>query len=75
MNSQTQRNYINFLSERKILKFSNTNETDLCTNYLIKRNILTAGESSISGCKNFLRFTLGPVKYIKLITNALNKCK
>ena len=32
MDSQTQKNSINLRSERKILKFSNTNETDLCSN-------------------------------------------
>ena len=42
-------------------------------NYLKNKNILTTGESNIPGCTNFLRFTLGPVKYMKLITNTLNK--
>jgi|TARA_Y100000031_G_C8224847_1_gene387769 hypothetical protein len=41
MDSQTQKNYINFLSERKILKFLNTNETDLCTNCYKHKAVLT----------------------------------
>lgn len=42
-------------------------------NYMIKKNILITGESNIPGCKNFLRFTLGPVKYMKLVINGLKK--
>ena len=63
--------YTNFL----LVDFETRNLKMKVWNYLIKRNILAAGASSIPGCKNFLRFTLGPVKYMKLITNALNKCK
>ena len=63
--------YTNFL----LVDFETRNLKMKVWNYLIKRNILAASASNISGCKNFLRFTLGPVKYMKLITNALNKCK
>ena len=35
--------------------------------------ILITDEQRIPGCKNFLRFSLGPVRYMKLITNTLNK--
>ena len=42
MDSQTQKNSINFLSERKnILKFSFTKETDLCTNCWKHKAVLT----------------------------------
>ena len=40
MDSQTQKNSINFLSERKILKFSFTKETDLCTNCWSQKAVL-----------------------------------
>jgi len=41
--------------------------------YLKNKNILITDEPRIPGCKNFLRFSLGPIKYMKLITNALGK--
>jgi len=42
-------------------------------NYLKRKNILFTGEPSIPGCKNFLRFSLGPIKYMKPIVSALGK--
>ena len=61
--------YANFL----LVDFKTKNLKKKVWNYFKNKNILTAGEPNISGCKNFLRFTLGPVKYMKLITNTLNK--
>ena len=61
--------YANFL----LVDFRTKNLKTKISNYLKNKNILIAGETNIPGCKNFLRFTLGPVKYMKLITNTLNK--
>ena len=61
--------YANFL----LVDFRTKNLKTKVSNYLKNKNILLAGEPDIPGCKNFLRFTLGPVKYMKLITNTLNK--
>jgi len=41
--------------------------------YLKNKNILNTDEPRISGCKNFLRFSLGPVKYMRLIIKTLEK--
>ena len=41
----------------------------------LKKNILVTEEPNIPGCKNFLRICLGPVKYMKLVINSLNKLK
>jgi len=42
---------------------------------LKRKNILIIGKPNVPGCKNFLGFTLGPVKYMKLIINTLKKFK
>ena len=42
-------------------------------NYLKRKNILVTGEPKIPGCKNFLRFSLGPIKYMKPIISAFGK--
>ena len=52
MDSQTQKNYINFLSERKILKFLNTKESDLCTN-CFKHKAVVSNITYQSFDKNF----------------------
>ena len=61
--------YANFL----LVDFRTKNLKTKISNYLKNKNILIARETNILGCKNFLTFTLGPVKYMKLITNTLNK--
>ena len=61
--------YANFL----LVDFKTKNLKIKVWNYLKNKNILITGEPNIPGCKNFLRFTLGPVKYMKLIINTLNK--
>ena len=61
--------YANFL----LVDFKTRNLKMKVWNYMKNKNILISGERNIPGCKNFLRFTLGPVKYMKLITNTLNK--
>ena len=48
---------------------------DKIKNYLKRKNTLVKGESNIPGCENFLKFSLGPVKYMKLIINTLVKFK
>ena len=54
MDSQTQKNSINFLSERKILKFSFTKETDLCTNCWSQKAVLNnIGYQSFDGSFKF----------------------
>jgi histidinol-phosphate aminotransferase len=61
--------YTNFL----LVDFRTKNFKNKVWNYFKNKNILITGEPNIPGCKNFLRFTLGPIKYMKLITNALGK--
>ena len=61
--------YTNFL----LVDFRTKNFKNKVWNYFKNKNILITGEPNIPGCKNFLRFTLGPVKYMKLIINTLNK--
>ena len=61
--------YTNFL----LVDFRTKNFKNKVWNYFKNKNILITGEPNIPGCKNFLRFTLGPIKYMKLITNALDK--
>ena len=61
--------YTNFL----LVDFKTRNLKMKVWNYMKNKNILITGERNIPGCKNYLRFSLGPVKYMKLITNTLNK--
>jgi len=61
--------YTNFL----LVDFKNNKLKKKIWADLKKKNILVKGEPYIPSCKNFLKFTLGPVKYMKLITNTINK--
>ena len=63
--------YTNFL----LVDLKTKNLKKKVWNYLKNKNILVTGEPNIPGCKNFLRFTLGPIKYMKLVINTLNKFK
>jgi len=61
--------YTNFL----IVDFKTEKLKNKIWQYLKKKNILIPEGLQIPGFKTFLRFTLGPIKYMKLITNALGK--
>jgi histidinol-phosphate aminotransferase len=63
--------YTNFL----LVDFRTKSLKDKVKNYLKRKNTLVKGESNIPGCENFLKFSLGPVKYMKLIINTLVKFK
>ena len=61
--------YTNFL----LVDFKTNKLKNKIWSYLKSKKILITGEPNIPGCENFLRFTLGPLKYMKLITKSLNK--
>jgi len=61
--------YTNFL----LVDFRTKNFKNKVWNYFKNKNILNTDEPRIPGCKNFLRFSLGPVKYMRLIIKTLEK--
>ena len=67
--------YHNSYANLLLVDFKTKNLKMKVWNSLKRKNILITEELTIPGCKNFLRFCLGPVKYMKLIINTLEKFK
>ena len=63
--------YTNFL----LVDFKTSRLKMKVWNYLKRKNILIIGKPNVPGCKNYLGFTLGPVKYMRSIINTLVKFK
>ena len=63
--------YSNFL----LVNFNKEKLKQKIFNYLQKKNILVREAPNIAACKNHLRFTLGPVKHMKILVNNLKKFK
>jgi len=38
-----------------------------------KENILIHGEPHIPGCENYVKFTTGPINYMKILTKLIKK--
>jgi len=65
------KSYANLL----LVNFKNQNLKTKVWNFLKQKNILVTEEPSIPGGKSFLRFGLGPVKYMKLVVKIIKKFK
>ena len=63
--------YANFI----LVDFKNEKLKNMIWSFYLNKKFLITGEPKIPGCKNVLRFTLGPEKYMKLVVNGLEKFK
>lgn len=61
--------YANFI----LVNFKDRYTQEKIYNYLFKKKILTRYPPSIVACKNYLRFTLGPKKYMKILVAHIRK--
>ena len=66
-------NYHNSFANLLLIDFKTRSLKMKVWDSLKKKNILITEEPTIPGCKNFLRFCLGPVKYMRLIIKTLEK--
>lgn len=61
--------YSNFI----LINFKTLKNQKLVINYLKNKNILSRQPPNIKACKNYVRFTIGPVKYMKSLVKMLKK--
>ncbi len=69
LNLNYYRTYANFM----LIDFKTPLQQKKVYNYLNSKKILARFPPSISACKNHLRFTLGPEKYMKILVKNLKK--
>ena len=64
------KSYANFI----LVDFKNSKNFNKMMSVAKKKKILIHGEPNLPGCKNFIKFTLGPKAYMKVIERLIARC-